>query len=240
MRLLALLGFRDEVDEIPQFLANVAPQVDGIVALDHGSIDGSTELLLDEPKLVEMLNRPRSAPWDAGLHHRILIEAGVRHGADWLLGIDADERLEQSFGERIRSRIAADHGRGHDAYAHPILELWDRRDTYRVDGIWGEKARTSLFRASEDHRFVERPLHAQWASTSGPPFGRHPRIDARVYHLGMLSREDRSARQARFRKLDPDGRWQRIGYDYLTDESGLRLERIEAGREYEETIGGER
>ncbi len=239
MRLLALLGFRDEADEIPQFLANVVPQVDGIVALDHGSMDGSTDLLLSEPKLVEMPNRPRNAPWDEGVHKRILIEAGVRNGADWLLGIDADERLEQSFGERARARIAEDRGRGHDAYALSLCDLWDRRDSYRVDGIWGRKARTSLFRASEDHRVDERPLHAQWASILGLPFGRHPRVDARVYHLGMLSRDDRIARRARYRELDPDCRWQRIGYDYLTDESGLRLKRIEAGREYEEVMGRE-
>lgn len=240
MRLLALLRFRDEAGRLPGYFANVAPQVDGIVALDNGSIDGSAELLEREPKMIALVRRPRSAPFDDGGDHRALTKAGIDHGGDWLLGIDADERLERGFGDQARVRIAADRGHGHDAYAVPICELWDRPDVFRVDGIWGEKAKTSLFRASEEHRFDDRPVHSQWASTSGPPFGRHPRIDARIYHLGMLSRKDRIERQARWRELDPDCRWQRIGYDYLTDETGLKVEQIEPGREYEDVIGRER
>jgi hypothetical protein len=240
VRLLALLLFRDEAGALPGYFANVAPQVDGIVALDHGSIDGSTELAAGEPKLVELLRRPRDAPFDQGLQQRLLTEAGMCNGADWLLGLDADERLERSAGERIRARIAEDGQGGCDAYALPICELWDRPDAFRVDGIWGQKARTTLFRASEDHRFDDRRFHAQWGSVRGPPFGRHPRIDARIYHFGMFSRKERIERQARWRELDPDCRWQRIGYDYLTDETGLKVEQIEPGREYEDVIGRER
>jgi len=236
VRLLALLRFRDEADRMPGFFANVAPQVDGIVALDNGSIEGSAALAEREPKVIALLRHPRSAPFDDGRDRRALTQGGIEHGGDWLLGIDADERLERSFGDRARARIAADHGNGHDAYAVPFCELWDRPDAFRVDGIWGEKAKTSLFRASEEHRFDDRQVHPQWASTSGPPFGRHPRIDARIYHLGMLSRKQRTERQARYREIDPDARWQRIGYDYLTDETGLELAEIEPGREYEDVI----
>jgi N-acetylmuramoyl-L-alanine amidase len=240
MRLLALLHFRDEAGALPGYFANIAPQVDGIVALDHGSIDGASELAGGEPKLVELLRRPRDAPFDQGLQQRLLTQAGIRNGADWLLGLDADERLERSAGGRIRARIAEDGQRGSDAYALPICELWDRLDAFRVDGLWGQKARTTLFRASEDHRFDDRRFHAQWGSVRRPPFGRHPRINARIYHLGTLSRKDRFERQARWRELDPDCRWQQIGYDYLTDETGLKVERIEPGRGYEDVIGRER
>ena len=233
---MALLMFRDEAEKLPGFFASIAPQVDGIVALDHGSVDGSEKLAACEPKVVEVLAYPKDAQYDEGVQQRLLTEAGVRHGADWLLGIDADERLERGAGDRIRARIAEDGGQGSDAYALPVRELWDRRDVFRVDGIWGGKARTSLFRASCDHRFDERPLHAQWASVAGRPFGQHPEIDARIYHLGSLSREDRAERQARQRRRDPDHRWQRIGYDYLTDETGLELRRIGPDRDYEDVI----
>jgi hypothetical protein len=233
MRLLALLQFQDEMRYLPGYFANVASQVDGIVALDHGSIDGSDEFVRRQPMLLALLQRPRKAPFNDGLFHRLLIEAGRRHGADWLLGLDADERLEASFRERVRLRIARDRGHGHSAYALPWRELWERPDTYRVDGIWGRKAKVALFEARGEHRFDARPFHAQWASLSGAPPGRHPELDANIYHLRMLRKEDRVARRARYRRLDPDNRWQRIGYDYLTDETGLILERIPPGRAYE-------
>ncbi len=37
---------------------------------------------------------------------------------------------------------------------------------------------------------------------------------------------------ARYQRLDPDCRWQAIGYDYMTDQTGLRLEKLPRGREY--------
>lgn len=236
MRLLALLMFRDEAGKLPGFFASIAPQVDGIVALDHGSADGSERIAACEPKVIEVLAYPRDAPFDGGVLRRLLTEAGIRHGADWLLGIDADERLERGAGDRIQARIAEDGGQASDAYALPLRELWDRRDVFRVDGIWGGKARTTLFRASTEHRFDERPFHGQWASVAGRPFGQHPEIDARIYHLGSLSREDRIERQARQHRRDPDRRWQRIGYDYLTDETGLELRRIGPDRDYADVI----
>ena len=48
----------------------------------------------------------------------------------------------------------------------------------------------------------------------------------------MLHECDRRTRQARYQQLDPDCRWQTIGYNYLTDESGLRLQKLLRGREY--------
>ena len=36
----------------------------------------------------------------------------------------------------------------------------------------------------------------------------------------------------RYETLDPDRRLQSIGYSYMTDTAGLRLERIAEGREY--------
>ena len=40
VRLLALLAARDEMEQLPAWLRNIAPHVDGIVALDDGSRDG--------------------------------------------------------------------------------------------------------------------------------------------------------------------------------------------------------
>jgi len=48
----------------------------------------------------------------------------------------------------------------------------------------------------------------------------------------MLTPERRRARRERYERLDPDRRFQTIGYDYLTDESGIELAPIPAGRGY--------
>src|SRR5688500_17006240 len=86
VRLLALLAVRNGVRHLPGFLRNVAPQVDGIVALDDGSTDGTIELLAAEPAVLELIRRPPDRPtWDEVGNHRALVAAALRHGAEWML-----------------------------------------------------------------------------------------------------------------------------------------------------------
>ena len=49
----------------------------------------------------------------------------------------------------------------------------------------------------------------------------------------MIEPIDRQARRDRYLLLDPDRKFQAIGYDYLTDESSLELATIPDGRGYE-------
>ncbi|TIW19796.1 MAG: hypothetical protein E5V65_09705 [Mesorhizobium sp.] len=48
----------------------------------------------------------------------------------------------------------------------------------------------------------------------------------------MIEPKRRGARRDLYNHLDPDSRLQKIGYDYLADESGAVLEAIPAGRDY--------
>src|SRR3954463_12897653 len=89
VRLIALVPARDEMAELPGLIANLAPHVDGIVALDDGSVDGSGDWLAARPEVLEVV-RVERGPWDEPRNHRLLIETGLRHGADWFLSIDAD------------------------------------------------------------------------------------------------------------------------------------------------------
>jgi len=57
-------------------------------------------------------------------------------------------------------------------------------------------------------------------------------VNVMIYHLRMIRSEDRAARRQRYEELDPGNTWQEIGYAYLTDTSGIRLERLPPGRDY--------
>lgn len=237
--LVAIIHFRDEAAYLPGFLESVAPEVDGLVALDHGSSDGSRAIVEREPKLLELVDPPRVVEGlDEPLLKRTLTTAALAHRPRWLLGIDADERLEVGFRERADA-VTAGAAPDTDAFYVRWLELWDRPDRYRADGLWGQKEKAALFRARDDHLFDERPLHTLWA-----PLNRHgplepgrmsldlPHTDLLIYHLRMLGEADRRARRERYEAIDPERRWQPIGYEYLTDTSGLRLEPLPAGRGY--------
>ncbi len=161
VRLVALLAFRDEAEYLPGYLRNVAPQVDGIVALDDGSTDGSADLLAGRPDVLELLRAPPGrAEWDEVANYRALVEAAQRHGPGWAVSLDADERVERRFRARAERVIARGRRAGLTAYAVRLRELWGSPDTWRADGVWGRKGPPRLFELRPDHRFDERALHA--------------------------------------------------------------------------------
>jgi hypothetical protein len=236
VRLLALLQARNAIELLPGWLANVTPHVDGIVALDDGSTDGTAELLERAPEVVELIRVPPDRPrWDEVGNHRRLVAAALGNGAGWLLALDADERLEREFRERAERVIRRGRLLGFSAYSLRLCDLWDSPDRFRTDGIWGGKRVARLFRARPDHVFDTRPLHAMKAPEQGRVRGRWPAADLRIYHLGMLHPEDRTARRTRYERLDPGARYQPdAGYAYLTDESGLRVRPVPAARGFAE------
>lgn len=234
VRLLALTAARNEEANAPGWLANVAPQVDGIVALDDGSTDATPDHLAGHPKTLELLRNPTDRPaWDERGNIRRVVEAAARHDPDWLLWIDADERLERDFRRRAQLVIARGRPFGHSAYNLRLRDLWDDPGSYRADGVWGRKRAPRLWRHRDDHEFDPRPLHGVKVPLQAWNGGRIPTADLELYHLRMIRPEDREARRRRYEELDPDAEWQaEHGYAYLTDTAGLRLKRVKPGRDY--------
>ncbi len=233
-RILGLLAFHNEMRYLPGYFANVSPHVDGLIALDDRSTDGSGEFVAGQPNILELLrvSTDERQQWDESANHRMLVETAWRYQPDWLIAVDADERLERDFRRRALREIRRAERRGCTAYQVVLRELWNQPDTYRADGIWGDKRVARFFEARRDHEFDSRRLHGQWAPLNCRQRGTFPDADLIIYHLRMIHPRDRRARQARYQQLDPDRRWQAIGYDYLTDENGLHLEKLPRGREY--------
>jgi glycosyltransferase involved in cell wall biosynthesis len=227
LRILALLQVRDEASLLPGYLDGLAGQVEGVVALDDGSSDGSAELLARNPLVFDLIRRPVDRPrWDEPANRRELVAAALRHGADWLLALDADERVELDFRRRAERAIGWAELLGFSALSLPRRDLWEHPGTYRADGVWGKRRQAKLFRADPELRFSDRVLHGGWA----PVGRRRAHADLLVYHLAFLTPESRAAHRRRYEELDPDGRWQPEGYAYLTDETGLRLRQVPARR----------
>ncbi|HET6564677.1 MAG TPA: hypothetical protein VFG52_04625, partial [Xanthomonadales bacterium] len=61
--------------------------------------------------------------------------------------------------------------------------------------------------------------------------GRFPIADLRLYHQRMIDAQDRANRRHRYETMDPECKYQPgLGYAYLTDETGLKLQRVSIRR----------
>ena len=235
MSVIALLQARNEERFLPGWLENIAPAVDGIVALDDGSTDATASLLRTHPKVLELLQKPPGTAWDERGNQVTLVRAGRRHGATWLFAVDADERIEPRLAEDLPRLLDEAEARQVEAFSLQLRELWNDRRHYRIDGIWKGKARFRLFRNRDHHtRFDPRPLHRHWMpleiGANLAKVGAH--LPHNLYHLRMISPEDRATRRQRYLQLDPDGRYQPQGYDYLVDETGMELAEVAPDRDF--------
>ena len=165
VRLLALLAVRDEMRFLPGFLTSVGPHVDGIVALDDGSTDGSGELLAGRP---EVLRCSRTLPVAPGTSPPTTARSSRRGRARRGLASRWTPTSASSgtSGPAPSGSSGAAVVRPPGVLDHSARGLGRARHLARRRPV-GPEDRARLFRALPDHRFDERALHAHKAPLQG-------------------------------------------------------------------------
>lgn len=201
---IAVFSYRYEAHLVPDFIANIRPFVHGYVAWD------------DRAATTELTSEPER-------RNRLLAEAR-KMGARWILAADPDERIEDALARRLPSLLAQGEG---NLWNFSTREMFTP-DSYRVDGLWREKRRLTLFPVAAIGTELDKPLHGEWiADRSG---FRLRDAETNFYHLRMATSARRRLRRDLYASADPARKFQPIGYDYLDDERAMVLERIPKGR----------
>jgi hypothetical protein len=206
MKLVLVFAYRYDYKLVPGLLKNTEGFVDDYVAYDDRN---STEIYSHE-----------------GSIRLSLIEEAKKRGADWILAVDPDERLEISAGKQIRRLIEK---KEKIIYGFNFREMWSS-DEYRVDGIWGKKKRFSLFPVFPDQQFMNLSVHSQWHPINSDYIFKE--TDINLYHFKMINSKNREERKNLYKRIDPNNQIQKIGYDYLTDETNMQLEKISDSHQY--------
>ena len=209
--MLAVFSFRYDAHLVPALLENIRPMVDGWVSWD----DRRSSSLVSN---------------DRDLRFRLL-DAAHEAGADWILRVDPDERFESALAERIGRLTAV---KLPIVWTFRLRELY-APDAYRIDGMWGKKRQGRLFPLFDflfPSRTSGRFRMDEFHSESFPTFYRRLSSGLNLYHLKMIAPQRRRHRRDLYAALDPERRFQEVGYDYLADESGALFEKIPEGRSY--------
>ena len=220
---------------LQDWLDHVSCFASQVIVLDDGSTDATSGILQSSKVITHLITRDsyRKTAWSELANRQILLAEAGAAGADWVFSIDVDERLERDAANCLEKIIEEAEHDGRTVVSFRLREIWDNANTFRVDGIWGEKRKASLFKfdwQSHDHDTMN--LHGEWYSVT-THVDKILNLELNLYHLKMLERSDRIARAQRYKELDPNNEYQTIGYDYLIDETNIRLEAIPEQRMYD-------
>jgi tetratricopeptide (TPR) repeat protein len=149
VRLSACLIVRNEAEFLPECLASIAPHVDEIIVVDTGSTDATPEIAARAGARIAHV--PWRDDFAAARNESIALATG-----EWILVLDADERLAPRGGAAIREAIARG---GFDCGLLPLHEA--TRVDAALDEVLSGKARIGeighlprLLRRTPDLRFT--------------------------------------------------------------------------------------
>ncbi len=213
--LACLLPVRNGEAELGGYLESVSSFADAILALDDGSTDRTAEVL-EQADGVEVVHtkppRESYAGWDDRRNRQLLLDAARRRGFDWVLYLDADERISPDDAAALRSLVDAAADSEH-AYGFRVFGMTGP-DTFDRAGLWVYR----LFAASAAGDLPKARLHLVPVPRSIEPEDL-VRTTIRIQHFGGSTPSRRLARARKYDEADPEREWQ-ASYANLTREPG--------------------
>jgi glycosyltransferase involved in cell wall biosynthesis len=212
-----MLRVKNEGRWIARVIHSILPLCSWVFVLDDGSADNTVEICeglpcttvyrsefvgLDESRDKNWLLQKLFGKVPNGDQHYL---SGNEASPYWCLAIDGDEELAAGDWE-----ILADAVKGPQHVHSPrILYLWDSPDQVRVDGVYGEFRRPSLFRLmNRAFTYMSTPWGngANFHCSNIPQELLHHSCPspARLLHYGYMDKEDRLRKYKWYNQIDPE------------------------------------
>lgn len=206
MIIAGMLRVKNEARWIKRSIESIAPLCNaGIWVLDDNSTDDTLELAWAAgacviPSPFVTLNEARDK--------NMLLQMALHAKPDWIICIDGDEELSGDYRDNLALTMRTTRAY---SISLPIWYLWDRPDQLRVDGVYGNFHRESVFRPVPGARFHEAgsgPNFHCGNVPSIPPSLRDRRevVNAPLLHYGYMERDDRLRKYSWYNAKDPDNR----------------------------------
>jgi O-antigen biosynthesis protein len=211
--IIGLLRIKNEARWIADVVRAIQPICERVLILDDHSTDGTPEIcerigatVIHSP--FEGLNESRDKQYLLNEAYKFVDpQWHGRHDAPfWALAIDGDEQLVEGDGQIIQQAI---ENPDIHCYSLRVLYLWDRPDQWRVDGVYGNFRRPSLFRMMNPaFTYKTTPFGKDGAnfhcSSTPQEMIHHSRpCEARLLHWGYMDREKRLTKYEFYNRIDP-------------------------------------
>ncbi len=217
---MGLTRVRNEAEWISEVLQSLLPLCDFVFVFDDHSTDGTPEIcrglgervIVHESQFSDVDDiRDKNAIYAELL--KLLPPALLNENSPyWVVSIDGDEVLQPDGPELIRQtlkNIEAEGGAPPFSLALRICYLWDDPGQIRVDGIYGDFYRPSVFRViNPAFRFQPTGFPANTHAPCVPQDLVHgfARCPACLKHYGYLRREQRLKKWKAITAADPNNK----------------------------------
>jgi glycosyltransferase involved in cell wall biosynthesis len=184
---------------LPAALESLVGAADAVVALDDGSADETLEILKHHTLVKAVLIKPPKhlSEWDDAENRRELYEVADRFAPEWILCLDADERMECTF----------------SVYRKEILSLSSEIRAIGFPIVDIEKAKITrsrighrMYRYNQGYTFDRRRLHCRLIPLEITP-EEILETNIRIFNA-IGGNSERKRRIRKYELADPDKRWQ--------------------------------
>lgn len=197
---IGLLRVKNESRWIQRCISSILPVCDRIFVLDDHSEDETVSFCELFPK-VTVFHSPFEG-LDESRDKNFLLEKAMEFKPEWIVAIDGDEMLAPDSVEKLSAAMQQD---AYPCLSLRVLYLWDREDQVRVDGVYGDFHRESVFRPT-GARFESNGNGGNFHCGNVPWALRQKRkvlSDVALLHFGYQHREDRERKYAWYNERDP-------------------------------------
>jgi len=203
--IVALLPVRNAEADLDGYFASVERVCDAVVALDDGSIDRTANILEAHPLVKVLLRNPQRedyTAWDDSANRNRLLQAAGALNPEWIVSVDADERLDERDALDLRRFLLTDALPG-CAYGMRHVPMWDDGRTFEPNYDWIYR----IFSYEPGQRFSANRLHFAPVPTSIPrAFWIETTL--RLQHLGEANPQRRLKRFLKYLEADPERRYE--------------------------------
>jgi glycosyltransferase involved in cell wall biosynthesis len=213
MKVIGLLHVKNEEDILGKALDVSAPLLDGIVALDNGSTDATREILMANPRILEILSD--DGPLDDGRFTDKLVRAADKFRADWYCIFDADEFLEKPGPVRKRLERLRPRFNVMRVNMRYCLEC-DPKKCYKINKNW-----LMFYRNLGLDVLLQGIKDIKALHTAKCPIPISMRVEVSTkldcLHFQCRTFEQTMRKYKQYLIVDPRSEYQRVGYGHFLD-----------------------
>lgn len=211
-----MMRVKNENMWIESVVRSMLPVCERIFILDDHSTDSTDEICrnIDSKVTVyhsefEGLDESRDKNFLLNRIHNVVSDdylKGDPNSPFWVLALDGDEMLEANASNKIHDIVS---NTTFHSFAPQIMYLWDGPNRVRIDGVYANFFRPSLFRLfNKNFTFLKTPFgngaNFHCASVPQELLHCHKRIPVKVWHYGYMNPDHRKKKYEWYNHIDPN------------------------------------